>query len=279
MARLKAVETTVPPSSGGTIISKNNLATAISNISIKAEQIAKGGYNEHFGYNYARAPDVIRALNPLMHEYGIIITQSETACEMLTPEVIRCSYDFTIEHVPSGETRTIKSSGMSKVAGKRGFNDRAIQAVATTTRKYMLIGLFNLVVDGVPDVDTQGDSKPKTLTKQQAAGTFKSLGDELYQIKNLGDLQEFGETNAITIATLPDEWQKVLRLRYTEKLHELKGDQPKILTVVPAPKTALQQPKPKGGISQRALDNRAQRIRQAQAQGAYAPPINDENPY
>lgn len=277
MARTLKTVTAEAGTPTGALPAKNNLATAISNISAACEQVTKGGYNKHFSYNFATAPDVIRAVKELMHQHHVIITQDETDCEMLTPEVLKCTYAFTVEHTISGENKIIKSSGMAKVSGdKRGFNDRACQAIATTTYKYMLIRLFNLVVDGVPDVDDQGDGKPKTLNKQQAAGTFKRLTDEVAVIANLGDLQEWGEHNGVLIATLPDEWQKILRYRYTEKLHEFKPE--KTLTVVAAPKTALQPLKQQGAISQRAINNRAQRLRQARDEGANQPPF-DENPY
>lgn len=270
MARpLKAV-TATPPQGGGTVPAKNNLATAISNISAAVEQVAKNGENTHFNYKFARAPDVIRALKELMHQHGVIITQSETDCQMLTPEVIRCAYDFIIEHVPSGETRIIKSSGMMKVTGdKRGFNDRAIQSVATTCKKYLLIGLFNLIVDDMPDVDAQGETKPK-LTAHQQAAIFNRLMREYDGIKNVGDLMEWGDSHALEVATLTQPQQQAMRTRFTEKLHQLRPPAT-VTTLAPSPKSSLQQAaeggQQKPTISQRALANRAQRVRQARDAG------------
>lgn len=107
---LKAIDNDAAGNGG--VIARNNLATAISNISAKVEQVAKNGYNKAFSYNYASAPDVVRSVKQLMHEYNIIITQNEIDCQMLTPEVLKCCYEFVIEHTISGETRTIRSSGM-----------------------------------------------------------------------------------------------------------------------------------------------------------------------
>src|SRR5260370_4969473 len=62
-------------------------------------------------------------------------------------------------------SRYLAEQGMAKVTGDRGgFNDRAIQAIATTTRKYVLIALFNVVVEDLPDVDYATAPDPRRTT-------------------------------------------------------------------------------------------------------------------
>jgi hypothetical protein len=117
---------------------------------------------------------------------------------------------------------------MAKVTGDRGgFNDRAIQAIATTTRKYVLIALFGVVVDDLPDVDRSHSERPQgrrkaTQPKQDAAPVFNRLRQELEAITSVGDLQQWADENGVTIATFAADWQKALRLRYAERLGELR---------------------------------------------------------
>jgi hypothetical protein len=159
---------------------------------------------------------------------------------------------------------------MAKVAGDRGgFNDRAIQAIATTTRKYMLIALFGVVVDDLPDVDRSDGERPQgrrkgAQPKQDTAPVFNRLRGELEAITSVGDLQEWGDNNGVTIATFPGDWQKALRLRYAEKLAELRPASAVPETPsAPAEKVPARiqrnldrlNPKP-GGVAERAMTAR-----------------------
>jgi len=150
---------------------------------------------------------------------------------------------------------------MAKVSGERGgFNDRAIQAIATTTKKYVLIGLFNAVVDDLPDVDRSDsecpDARRKPQSKRACLDTFNRLRGEIEAIASVADLQRWGDDNGVLIATLPSDWQSALRFRYSEKLTELRP-RAAVKTVVPAPKHSLKV----GGIAERAMEARQVRHR------------------
>jgi hypothetical protein len=238
----------------------SNLAAAICAISSKMETVCKLGVNDFHRYTYARMPDLMRVLAPLMAHHGVTMLRSEVGHELIAEGVLRVEFEFTIVHAFSGESRVIRSSGRAKVTGDRGgFNDRAIQAIATTTRKYVLIGLFGVVVDDLPDVDRGDHERPQarrksTQPKQEAAPVFNRLSHELEAITSIGDLQVWGDENGVTIATFPADWQKALRYRYSEKLAELrpaKTDRT-VRTVAPAPKHSL---KP-SGIAERAMTAR-----------------------
>jgi hypothetical protein len=238
--------------------SGNHLAAAICSISAKLEAIPKLGLNDFHKYTYARMPDLMRVLGPLMAQHSITVLQSETGHELIAEGVLRVEFEFTIMHAPSGEVRSIKASGMAKVTGDRGsFNDRAIQAIAITTRKYVLIALFGVVVDDLPDVDRSDNDRPgarrrTTQPKQDAAPVFNRLRAEIEAITSVGDLQQWGGDNGVTIATLPADWQKALRFRYSEKLAELRPLPRAAKTIVPAPKHSLTP----GGIAERAVEAR-----------------------
>jgi hypothetical protein len=253
--------TTLPavPSGGG-------LVAAICAISSKMETVTKLGVNDFHKYTYARMPDLMRVLAPLMAQHGVL--QSEVGHELIADGVLRIEFEFTIMHASSGESRAIRSSGMAKVTGDRGgFNDRAIQAIATTTRKYVLIGLFGVVVEDLPDVDHAAAQDPRRKTtplKRDQAPAFNKLQGEIEAITSVGDLQQWGDDNGPLIATFRQDWQKALRFRYTEKLAELRPVQTevpavvrRVRTVAPAPKHSLTA----GGIAERAIEARQFRHR------------------
>ncbi len=265
-----------------------NLAAAIAAIMARMEAVPKLGVNDFHKFTFARMPDLMRIVAPLMAQHGIVVLQSEVGHELIAEGVLRVEFDFDIVHAPSGEVRTIRSSGMAKVAGERGgFNDRAIQAIATTTRKYVLIALFGVVVDDLPDVDHAERSEHAAArrkarpSKTNAAPVFNQLRSELDAIASVGDLQEWGDTHGVTIATLPADWQKALRFRYSEKLAELRpapATPPRTAkTVAPAPKHSLKS----DGIAERAM--RAMEARQfghrsqGPSQPFSAPPMPPED--
>jgi hypothetical protein len=249
--------------------SGGSLVAAICAISSKMETVTKLGVNDFHKYTYARMPDLMRVLGPLMAQHSITVLQSEVGHELIADGVLRVEFEFTIAHAPSGESRIIRSSGMAKVTGDRGgFNDRAIQAIATTTRKYVLIALFGVVVEDLPDVDhaTAPDLRRKTTAlKRDQAPVFNRLRGELDAITSVGDLQEWGDTNGVTIATFPADWQQAMRLRYAEKLAELrpasaKPEMPSVPANAKVPARIQRNldrlnPKP-GGIAQQAIEAR-----------------------
>ena len=268
----------------------NNLAAAICAISSKLEAIPKLGVNDFHKYSYARMPDLLRILAPLMSRHGVTVLQSETGHELIADGVLRVEFNFDIVHAPSGEVHTIRSSGMAKVSGERGgFNDRAIQAIGTTVKKYVLIALFNVVVDEMPDNDhdTASDTRRKTtLPKKDSRGVYQKLAQEIQSIISVSTLRDWGEANRERIAVLPIDWQDHLRLLFHERLVALRelgakaletkpavvwdtdrvraptpddfdnpppSAKPAVRTVMPAPKHSLKA----GGIAERAIAARS----------------------
>jgi len=207
----------------------NNLAAAICAISSNMETVAKHGLNEHHNYTYVRMPDLLRIVGPLMAEHGVTVIQSETGHELIATGVLRVEYSFDIVHAPTGECHTIKSSGMAKVSGERGgFNDRAVQAIGTTVKKYALIALFNVVVDDLPDNDHESapersDIRRKTLPKKDCRTVYQRLAKEIEAIISIATLRNWGEANRERIAVLPMDWQDHLRLLFHERLVALRA--------------------------------------------------------
>lgn len=138
--------------------SPSNLATAILAITAEINPIDKRGHNEYAKYSFAKMPDVLRELAPKMAKHGILVTQNETDWGTNQDGVLRIKYAFDIMHAPTGEVLTLHRTGTLKVSGSsKGYNDKGSAAIATMTRKYVLIELFGCVVDDLPDGDTEGE--------------------------------------------------------------------------------------------------------------------------
>ena len=154
--------------------------------------------NDFHKFTFARMPDLLRILGPLMAQHGVVVMQSEVDHELIAEGVLRVAFDFHILHTPSSERHTIRSSGLATVAGERGgFNDCAIQAVATTARKYVLIALFGVVVDDLPDNDhhhAAPDARRNVTTpKRETLPAFSDGGRSGVMVAALptGDLRRY----------------------------------------------------------------------------------------
>jgi hypothetical protein len=74
-------------------------------------------------------------------------------------------------------------------------------------------------VDNIP----HGDERIEQLPKAKSRTEYAALQSELLKIQAVPQLQKWGEANANRIATLPSEWQQILRGQYAEHLAELRN--------------------------------------------------------
>jgi ERF superfamily len=246
--------TTLPavPSGGG-------LVAAIASVMNEVHVVAKRGENEFHKYRYATMGDILKEITPLLGRHGIVIFQSEVGRAMFDDDnVIAVEYAFTVAHA-SGETwpHPLRQTGVSTCRNtKGGWDDKCLNKCHTAARKYFLLALFQIPTGNEEDDADRGESerrdtrrRPAAVPKQDAAPVFNRLRGELDAITALGDLQEWGDNNGVTIATFPADWQKALRLRFSEKLTELRPAPQVVKTVTLAPKHALKA----GGIADRAI--------------------------
>jgi hypothetical protein len=144
------------------------LTAAICAVMSEAQPVDKTGRHPK-GYKFGQMVDVLRELAPLMGKHGLVVFQSEIKSELNPAGILRCYYQFDIKHAGSGEQHTFHRSGEMKVTGDaKGYNDKGSAAIATMVRKYALAGLFNLVIDDMPDADNSPshyDDKPQPPAK------------------------------------------------------------------------------------------------------------------
>lgn len=244
------------PGNGG------GLVAAIAAVMNEVHVVAKRGENEFHKYRYATMGDILKEITPLLGRHGIVIFQSEVGRAMFDDDnVIAVEYAFTVAHA-SGETwpHPQRQTGVSTCRNtKGGWDDKALNKCHTAARKYFLLALFQIPTGNEEDDADRGENERRNARRstvqprQDAAPVFNRLRGELDAITSVGDLHEWGDANGVTIAAFPADWQKAMRLRYAEKLAELRpqpeAETSRPRTVTPAPKHALRQ----GGITDRAI--------------------------
>jgi hypothetical protein len=77
--------------------------------------------------------------------------------------------------------------------------------------------------DEADDFKNKDDNgRPAILPKKDAKGIYTKLQTEIDEAVSREQLKEWGEANADRIAVMPEDWQDILRLRFGEKLAELR---------------------------------------------------------
>jgi phage recombination protein Bet len=79
--------------------------------------------------------------------------------------------------------------------------------------------------------ETNGERRHETLPKKDAKGIYEKLQKEIDEAADLGAFRQWMTEAADRIATMPLDWQDILRLRAQEKLVELKqvGSRPQVV--------------------------------------------------
>lgn len=212
------------------------LTKAIADVMEEVNVVAKRGENSFHRYRYAKMEDILKEITPLLGRHGLVIFQSEVSRAMFDDGgVIAVEYAFSVAH-KSGEqwSRELRQTGVSRCRdSKGGWDDKSLNKCHTAARKYFLLSLFQIPT-GEEDDSDKGDndrreSAPRktTLSKKDGRGVYEKMQAEIDKAPSLDALRTWGEEAAERIAILPIDWQDVLRLRYSERLVELRQFPPK----------------------------------------------------
>jgi phage recombination protein Bet len=100
------------------------------------------------------------------------------------------------------------------------------------------------------------------LPKKDSRDIYEKLQRAIDTAPSLADLKSWGTDNAERIAVLPDDWQDILRLRYQERLVELRQHPPKAqIERVEAKPEAKKLPPPDDGLDiPPELDRRVKKL-------------------
>jgi hypothetical protein len=129
--------------------------------------------------------------------------------------------------VQNGEGRTDAAKGAVAIKGLQGeaLANALMKAETKAKRRATLsiCGLGLLDEIEIEDVPQATKAAPKTtLPKKDAKPIYTKLQVELDAETSCDSLAEWGEANAERIRILPEDWQDILRLRYQEKMLELR---------------------------------------------------------
>jgi hypothetical protein len=156
----------------------SNIAKAIARVMSEVGSVKKGGTNSFHGYKYAKAEDVLHALQPVMASAGLVIIQNEGDVELFSGDtMMKAKYEFTLLHDSGEERGPIIRSGMAAAKNtKGGFDDKALNKCSTAALKYFLVTLFKIPTGDYADADADEDKPGRPIrpvaVKQQEADPF-----------------------------------------------------------------------------------------------------------
>ena len=141
----------------------------------------------NFGkYNYRSAEDILEAVKPLSHKYGLVAKLSDEPVMIGDWHYIKAT--ASIKDVKTGEEEIATAYAREPLA-KKGMDESQITGTASSyARKYAMNGLYQ--IDDTKDADTdeyteqvkQATPKPITKTQQQA---LQKRSDEIAELAKL----------------------------------------------------------------------------------------------
>ena len=166
----------------------------------------KGQRNSFGNYNYRSAEDILEAVKPLLFEYGLVMTISDSIVHMPSshkPEQItyKNSKGYEVQDVIGGDrfyveatvtvyngTNSLYTTGVARESQyKAGMDDSQITGAASSyARKYALNGMFD--IDDTKDADSnehreQVRNTPTAAPKAPQATPAPKGDDELTRAK------------------------------------------------------------------------------------------------
>lgn len=135
------------------------IASAITEVMDKIEQIAKAEKNQHGNYNFASIDDFLKATNPLCAKAGLILIQDEDSFEVREGGTdkngkpvnwLHLTYKFTLAH-SSGETWDYQPRRSIIVNSSMG--SQAFGAAQSYVLKQFMRSLFQIATGDKEDID------------------------------------------------------------------------------------------------------------------------------
>lgn len=139
----------------------------VSNLQMELKA-PKGQMNKFGGYRYRSCEDILEAVKPLLHKYGMVLTVSDDLMQFDSRYYICAT--ATLRDTESGEFIT-NSAYAREAETKKGMDESQITGTASSyARKYALNGLF--CIDDTKDADTD----EYTARTQNTASEKKPTG-------------------------------------------------------------------------------------------------------
>lgn len=162
----------------------SEIIKALTAIMGEVGSVKKGGENKFHGYKYARAEDVVHALQGLLAKHGVLIIQTEQGASVAVGAdrgaVLRQTYRFFLLHT-SGEKLTevdgvpMTHTGCAQAMNsKGGLDDKALNKCHTAARKYFTLALFQIPTGEFADPDEDEDQGRPPQRPQEAQGSART---------------------------------------------------------------------------------------------------------
>lgn len=146
----------------------------------------KNRWNNFGNYNHRSAEDILEAVKPIAHKYGLLPKLSDEPVMIGDWHYIKAT--ASIKDVKTGEEEIATAYAREPLA-KKGMDESQITGTASSyARKYAMNGLYQ--IDDTKDADTdeyteqvkQATPKPITKTQQQA---LQKRSDEIAELAKL----------------------------------------------------------------------------------------------
>lgn len=174
----------------------------------------KGRKNSFGNYNYRSAEDILEAVKPLLHEYGLAQTISD---EVLTiGERVYVKATVTLYDTEKDDTLTT-SAFAREAEAKKGFDESQLTgSTSSYARKYALNGMY--AIDDTQDADGYNGAPTKTdMTEKIEKVTEKEVLELIEIGKKKGQDEEALKLGALKYYRVND-----LRKLPKKSLAELK---------------------------------------------------------
>lgn len=158
----------------------SEIIKALTAIMGEVGSVKKGGFNEFHKYPFARAEDVVHALQGLLSKHGVLIIQTEDGPSVGVGNLVRQTYRFFLLHT-SGETLTqvegvpfVQTGCAAATNSKGGLDDKALNKCHTAARKYFTLALFQIPTGDFADPDQDEDQGRPPQRPQEAQGSART---------------------------------------------------------------------------------------------------------
>jgi len=134
-----------------------------------ALRVPKSQYNDHGGFAYRSAEDILQAAKPLCIENGLLLTLVDKVFMLGDRYYVRAL--ATVREISTGKTLSVPGLAREEESRKGMSGAQLTGAVSSYARKYALNGLF--AIDDVRDDDGLPPAQPGKPTKKTKAAQGK----------------------------------------------------------------------------------------------------------
>jgi len=207
-------------------IYSGKIAKAVIAVSKEIGRIQKDGENAFQRYKYTRWEDINERLSPLLVEHGLILVQNELSRDVIERSAEGCVlaivYQFILVSEDGDAWPPVEWTAIARLTDKKGTpDDKAAAKCHTQAEKQFCIKQFKIRTDTYEDGDA---SETMSRVNPRAKEVYREMEAQIDACKSAVELGAWGKDNKDRIQILHPQWQKELRVRYSERLSVFQQD-------------------------------------------------------